>query len=84
MVSLFSRLTSFPESNKINKVTSVVASNICWKATFNVDFVNEIVDFQKVPEEVSYHYLIGRLTLTLLRWCSLIHQRNMLKCLHIS
>lgn len=53
MVSLFSRLTLYPESNKITKVTSVVASNICWKATFNVDFVNEIVDFQKVPEEVK-------------------------------
>jgi hypothetical protein len=53
MVSLFSRLTLFPESNRINKVTSIVACNVCWKATANIDFVNQIIDFQKVPEEVN-------------------------------
>lgn len=54
MVSLISRLNSFPESNRINKVTSVVACNLCWKATADISFVDEIIEFQKVPEEMVF------------------------------
>ncbi|KAG1106160.1 hypothetical protein G6F42_016861 [Rhizopus arrhizus] len=54
MVSLISKLNSFPELNRINKVTSVVACNICWKATADVSFVDQIVEFQKVPEEMVF------------------------------
>lgn len=54
MVSLISKLNSFPDSNRINKVTSVVACNICWKATADVSFVDQIVEFQKVPEEMVF------------------------------
>lgn len=54
MISLISRLNSFPESNHINKVTSVVACNLCWKATTDISFVDEIIEFQKVPEEMVF------------------------------
>ncbi|CEP08154.1 hypothetical protein [Parasitella parasitica] len=54
MVSLISRLNSFPELNRINKSTSVVACNLCWKATADVSFVDEIVEFQKVPDEMVF------------------------------
>lgn len=54
MVSLFSRLTSYPESNRISKVTSIVACNICWKATPDIEFINQIIDFQKVPEDMVF------------------------------
>lgn len=54
MVSLFSRLTSYPESNRIEKVTSIVACNLCWKATHDIDFINHIIDFQKVPQEMVF------------------------------
>ncbi|KAF1796478.1 hypothetical protein FB192DRAFT_1292335 [Mucor lusitanicus] len=54
MVSLISKLNSFPDSNRINKVTSVVACNLCWKATADVSFVDQIVEFQKVPEEMVF------------------------------
>ncbi|GAN01286.1 autophagy regulatory protein [Mucor ambiguus] len=54
MVSLISKLNSFPDSNRINKVTSVVACNICWKATADVSFIDQIVEFQKVPEDMVF------------------------------
>lgn len=54
MISLFSKLTSYPESNRIEKVTSIVACNICWKATPDIDFINHIIDFQTVPQEMVF------------------------------
>ncbi|KAI8090453.1 hypothetical protein BDF21DRAFT_377473 [Thamnidium elegans] len=54
MVSLFSRLTSYPETNRIEKITSIVACNICWKATLNIDFIDHLMDFQKVPQEMVF------------------------------
>lgn len=54
MVSLFSRLTSYPDANRLDKVTSIVACNICWKATPNIEFINQLVDFQKVPQDMVF------------------------------
>jgi hypothetical protein len=54
MVSLFSRLTSYPESNRIHKVTSIVACNLCWKATPDIEFINQLTDFQKVPQDMVF------------------------------
>lgn len=54
MVSLFSRLNSYPETNRIEKITSIVACNICWKATTNIDFIDQIIEFQKVPQEMVF------------------------------
>jgi hypothetical protein len=56
MVSLFSRLSMYPERNQQKKVTSIVACNICWKATKEIDFITDLVDFQKMPEEVKKKY----------------------------
>ncbi|KAI8990792.1 hypothetical protein BDF20DRAFT_2784 [Mycotypha africana] len=54
MISLISKLNNFFDSNTIKKMTSVVACNICWKATTNVDFINELIDFQKAPEDLAF------------------------------
>ncbi|KAI7906721.1 uncharacterized protein BX663DRAFT_203307 [Cokeromyces recurvatus] len=54
MISLISKLSSTPKLNKLTKLTSVVICNLCWKATLNVDFVTELVDFQKAPEEMVF------------------------------
>lgn len=54
MLSLFSKLTSYPDTNRIEKVTSIVACNLCWKATTDIDFINHILDFQKVPPEMVF------------------------------
>ncbi|KAI9487439.1 MAG: hypothetical protein EXX96DRAFT_476198 [Benjaminiella poitrasii] len=54
MVSLISKVTSFPELNKINKQTSVVVCNLCWKASPDIDFITQLVDFQKVPDEMVF------------------------------
>ncbi|KAI8389478.1 hypothetical protein BD560DRAFT_486118 [Blakeslea trispora] len=54
MVSLFSRLTAFPESNRIDKVTSVVACHLCWKATTQLDFIQQLIEFQKMPEDMVF------------------------------
>ncbi|KAI8874754.1 hypothetical protein K501DRAFT_314690, partial [Backusella circina FSU 941] len=57
MVSLFSRLSMYPERNQQKKVTSIVACNICWRATKEIDFMTDIVDFQKMPEELYFSLL---------------------------
>ncbi|KAI7888841.1 uncharacterized protein EV154DRAFT_539128 [Mucor mucedo] len=54
MLSLFSKLTSYPDVNRIEKETSIVACNLCWKATPDIDFINHILDFQKVPQEMVF------------------------------
>ena len=52
MVSLVAKLVSIPELNKINKVTSVVACNICVGATMDFSIVEHLSGFQGIPEDV--------------------------------
>ncbi|RCI05002.1 autophagy- protein 2, partial [Rhizopus stolonifer] len=54
MVSLFSRLTLLPEFNRIHKVTSVVACHLCWKATAQLDVIQQLIEFQKVPSDMVF------------------------------
>ncbi|KAI7862276.1 hypothetical protein BDF14DRAFT_1974660 [Spinellus fusiger] len=54
MISLFSRLTTFPEINKQDKVTSVVICNLCHKFSSDLTFMENLMQFQKVPEEMVY------------------------------
>ena len=54
MLSLVSKLEFYPELNRINKVTSIVACNICWDVSHGVDVVTHLTDFQKVPEDMVF------------------------------
>ncbi|CAO3617552.1 unnamed protein product [Cunninghamella echinulata] len=54
MVSILSRLTSIPELNKQNKLTSVVACNICWRFSPDVTFLDNLIGFQKAPEDLVF------------------------------
>ncbi|KAG0188180.1 autophagy- protein 2 [Apophysomyces sp. BC1034] len=54
MISLFSRLTSDPELNKQQKVTSIVVCNICYRFNIDLSFIENLIQFQKVPEEMVY------------------------------
>ncbi|KAI8353657.1 hypothetical protein EDC96DRAFT_466439 [Choanephora cucurbitarum] len=54
MISLVSRLTQYPELNQIDKVTSVVACHLCWKATTQLDFIQQLIAFQKMPEDMVF------------------------------
>ncbi|KAI8098544.1 uncharacterized protein BX664DRAFT_255802 [Halteromyces radiatus] len=54
MVSLFSRLTTIPELNKQNKITSIVVCNICWRFSPNIDFIDNLIDFQKTPDDMVF------------------------------
>lgn len=53
MVSIFSRLSLYPDINKISKETSIVAGSLCWKATPDIGFIEQLVQFQQAPEEVK-------------------------------
>ncbi|KAI8978090.1 hypothetical protein BDB01DRAFT_852630 [Pilobolus umbonatus] len=50
MISLLSRVTF--EGNKVNKMTSVVGCNVCWKLCLDNDFIQQIVEFQKMPDDL--------------------------------
>lgn len=52
MVSLFARLSMYPSMNKQNKVTSVVVCNLCWKFGMDFDYIEHLLQFQKVPDDV--------------------------------
>ncbi|KAI8333041.1 hypothetical protein BC941DRAFT_516431 [Chlamydoabsidia padenii] len=54
MVSIFSRLTTIPELNKQNKSTSVVACNLCWRFTPDVTFLENLIGFQKAPDDLVF------------------------------
>ncbi|CEG79538.1 hypothetical protein RMATCC62417_13990 [Rhizopus microsporus] len=53
MVSIFSRLLLFPDMNRINKDSSVVICNLCWKATPDISFIDQLVYFQQMPEDIN-------------------------------
>lgn len=53
MISILSRLSMQPELNKQTKMSSIVASNFCWHANLKPDYLDELIDFQKVPDEVN-------------------------------
>ncbi|ORZ01123.1 hypothetical protein BCR43DRAFT_434414 [Syncephalastrum racemosum] len=54
MVSLFARLSLNPSMNKQNKVTSVVVCNLCWKFGMDLDYLEHLLQFQKVPDDMVY------------------------------
>ncbi|KAG1140944.1 hypothetical protein G6F37_009155 [Rhizopus arrhizus] len=54
MVSIFSRLSLYPDINKISKETSIVAGGLCWKATPDIGFIEQLVQFQQAPEEMVF------------------------------
>ncbi|CAO3577634.1 unnamed protein product [Absidia cylindrospora] len=54
LVSIFSRLTTIPELNKQNKTTSVVACNLCWKFTPDISFLENLIGFQKTPDDLVF------------------------------
>lgn len=62
MVSIFSRLLLFPDMNRINKDSSVVVCNLCWKATPDISFIDQLVYFQQMPEDVSRTYCVRKCT----------------------
>lgn len=44
--------------NRINKDSSVVVCNLCWKATPDISFIDQLVYFQQMPEDVSRTYCV--------------------------
>ncbi|RCI05217.1 autophagy- protein 2 [Rhizopus stolonifer] len=54
MVSIFSRLSLFPDINEIIKESSIVASSLCWKATTDIGFMEQLVQFQQAPDNMVF------------------------------
>ncbi|KAI9249301.1 hypothetical protein BY458DRAFT_559947 [Sporodiniella umbellata] len=54
MVSIFSRLTLLFDTNEVKKETSVVASSLCWKATTDIAFIEQLIQFQQAPENIVF------------------------------
>ncbi|KAF7724185.1 autophagy- protein 2 [Apophysomyces ossiformis] len=54
MVSLFSRLTSDPDLNRQEKVSSIVVCNLCYRFNMDLSFIENLVQFQKTPDEFVF------------------------------
>lgn len=86
MISVFAKLSNDYALNKQHKITSVVACNLCWRFSMELDFIEQLIDFQKTPEEVKvlmtcialYQIAHG----SCCRWSLLIHQLNIIRFMH--
>ncbi|ORX52770.1 hypothetical protein DM01DRAFT_1055778 [Hesseltinella vesiculosa] len=54
LVSLFSRLIMTPELSKQSKLTSIVVCNACYKFSPDLSFLDQLIQFQKMPEEMVF------------------------------
>ncbi|KAI9315841.1 hypothetical protein BX666DRAFT_258603 [Dichotomocladium elegans] len=54
MVSLFAKLTNDNQFNKQHKVTSVVICNLCANVTMDLSFLEQLIEFQKIPDEMVF------------------------------
>ncbi|KAI8145032.1 hypothetical protein BJV82DRAFT_666949 [Fennellomyces sp. T-0311] len=54
MVSLVAKLVSIPELSKINKITSVVACNLCLGFSMDFSIVEHLSGFQGIPEDMVF------------------------------
>ncbi|KAI9493115.1 hypothetical protein BDB00DRAFT_872630 [Zychaea mexicana] len=54
VVSLVAKLVPMPGLNKQNKITSVVACNICWLFGMELSVVDHLAGFQGIPEDMVF------------------------------
>ncbi|KAI7849311.1 hypothetical protein BDC45DRAFT_574027 [Circinella umbellata] len=54
VVSLVAKLVTIPELNKLNKVTSVVACNLCWLFSMDFSVIQHLSSFQGIPEAMVF------------------------------
>ncbi|KAI8059012.1 hypothetical protein BC940DRAFT_314453 [Gongronella butleri] len=54
MVSLFSRLIMSPALSKQTKLTSIVVCNACWKFSADISFIDQLVSFQSMPQDMVF------------------------------